>query len=200
VDAEAAANPGTARIFAADANGDDILDLVSVNVLVDSIGFHLGAGDGTFSDAQLYANVAPNVKVAQFEQINPDEDTFADLISVGSDSVYISHGVSPELAGGGFPFEPPVSMPYPGVKAEAVVAADFNGDGFADLAVADSQLDLLVLYLNVGSRRFAAETLVFHTRPDPREIQGADLDNDGCIDIVVRCDRGFTVFRNRACD
>ncbi|UCD17105.1 MAG: VCBS repeat-containing protein [Candidatus Zixiibacteriota bacterium] len=70
------------------------------------------------------------------------------------------------------------SAPY------AVVAADFDRDGDADLATANFSSNNISILLNHGNGAFAAHT-VYAVATGPLSVFAADLDNDGDADLVT---------------
>ncbi|HZU17502.1 MAG TPA: FG-GAP-like repeat-containing protein [Candidatus Dormibacteraeota bacterium] len=72
------------------------------------------------------------------------------------------------------PAEP---APYP------LTAADFNGDGILDLAVADYLADRIVIVL--GRPGDVWELKECHPVVRPVAVEAADLDGDGSIDLLV---------------
>ena len=66
----------------------------------------------------------------------------------------------------------------------SLAAGDFDGDGDADLAVADAGVDRVFLF--TGDERPAmAATYRFPSHAGPRDLDAADLDGDGDDDLVV---------------
>jgi VCBS repeat-containing protein len=84
----------------------------------------------------------------------------------------------------------------PGISARAIAAADFNGDGFDDLAVATASAQGLVLLANVVDPTNSARRML---SPTPQSLGGealgtdlavVDLDRDGDLDIVLAAAAG----------
>lgn len=71
----------------------------------------------------------------------------------------------------------------------AVTSADFDGDGSADIAVANSLSHDVSILLNNGSGGFEGQ-VTYDVVAYPAAICAADLDNDGDIDLAV-ANRGF---------
>jgi hypothetical protein len=82
------------------------------------------------------------------------------------------------------PFGPPVRIPLPpGFHPVAMAAADFNGDGIADIVVVGGRNELLLL---TGDRRggFRAGPPV-PAGSNPSSMAVADMNGDGHLDVVV---------------
>src|SRR6185437_9787817 len=74
---------------------------------------------------------------------------------------------------------------YPtGTAPWSVVAADLNGDGKPDLAVADEGSNTVSVLLNNGNGTFAAK-VDYPTGFSPSSVAEADLNGDGEPDLVV---------------
>lgn len=80
------------------------------------------------------------------------------------------------------------------------LVADFDGDGKIDLAVMDSRLETLTLFINKSTPGYIslAQQAVYATGDFPYSIAKADIDGDGKTDIVIPNLNGknFSVYRN----
>jgi hypothetical protein len=70
----------------------------------------------------------------------------------------------------------------PGAHASTLVAADFNNDGYADLAIRWARV--ICVYLGSGDGAFAPAGC-YATGPGAIGLLTADLDNDGNFDLLV---------------
>ncbi len=130
-------NVGSYPIFvtAADLNGDGKLDLVVTDQPepANNLQVVLGNGDGTFKPAVPYtAGFAPQwATVADFNGDGLQDIAVANIGSTGyTGNVVLLMGTG----GGAFKLG---SSPAAGANPYSVIAADFNGDGKPDLAVAN---------------------------------------------------------------
>lgn len=84
----------------------------------------------------------------------------------------------------------------PNVSARAVTAADLNGDGFDDLAVATESGQGLLVFGNVADPANASQRMLTTTpqalggEPLGNDIAAADIDRDGDVDLVVAAGAG----------
>jgi trimeric autotransporter adhesin len=124
-------------IAVADFNGDGIPDLAVTNNADNTVTVLLGKGDGTFaaSPSSSPAGLGPGpIVVGDF-----NGDGIADLaiMDIAEPYPYGPHAVTVLLGDGTGKFTPGATVTT-GDGAYFSVAADFNGDGNSDLAVADS--------------------------------------------------------------
>jgi hypothetical protein len=137
-----AAGNGTGSVAVGDFNSDGAPDIAAVNGVDNTLSVFFNQGDGTFAPQVTYSNTIDGfVPVTPF--LDPGgEVVAADFDGDGRDDVVVvqcsSQGRNGMLifrAGNGDgTFRVPVTYPivdYPGVP----VVADFNGDGFPDVAV-----------------------------------------------------------------
>jgi PKD repeat protein len=87
---------------------------------------------------------------------------------------------------------PPI--PYPvGTAPFGIAAADFNGDGFPDIAVTSASTNSVDILINNGNGTFAP-AVPYPANFGPRFLVLGDFNNDGRIDMAVTSfDRAFTI-------
>ena len=149
-------------------------------------------GDGTFhAGVTLYPQFIP-AKVATGSFHGSDSDIVVTGASVDEFLVYLGDG------GGGFPV---VKGPYTVASADAVVAADFNGDGHADLAISRFVYGDISLQLGNGDGTFNTAGIYSEGALDsaPDAVVSADFDGDGHPDLAVANvnDNSVAVLRDR---
>ncbi|HVC00041.1 MAG TPA: FG-GAP-like repeat-containing protein [Candidatus Dormibacteraeota bacterium] len=71
-----------------------------------------------------------------------------------------------------------------GVKPVAVVAADFNGDGYADLAVANQTDNTVSILTNNGTGSFTAGETI-QVPSSPVALVAGDFNGDGKLDLAI---------------
>jgi type II secretory pathway component GspD/PulD (secretin) len=88
----------------------------------------------------------------------------------------------------------PTCIQIPGVTSgstttaavpSGIVTADFNGDGFPDLAVADSANNRVLVYLGDGKGNFSTTPGSFPTGNKPVALVAQDFNNDGQPDLAI---------------
>lgn len=186
-------------VVAADLNGDGLPDLIvanngdsTVTVLINTTTpgsstvtfaapqqFATGSGPYALAVADINGDGLPDVIVA-----NENDNTVSILInSTPVDSPTASFVPQQTFATGGMPF--------------SVAAADLNGDGVVDLAVAnygDNTVSVLLNTTVVGSTTasFTAQQ-AFAAGNIPMAVNTVDLNGDGIPDLVVVNDGDNTV-------
>ncbi|MFL6231186.1 MAG: FG-GAP-like repeat-containing protein [Pyrinomonadaceae bacterium] len=170
------------QIVSQDFNGDAITDLATVNNFDSSVSVLVGNGDGTFRAAVTYsltggaATLSKSLVAADF-----NGDGRVDLAV----SNFLRHSVSVLTGKGDGTFNAAVEYidavsgnPY------SITAADFNGDGKADLAVGNNASVNVSVLLGRGDGTFQPE-VKYAAGSGPVWASAADLNADGRVDLVV---------------
>jgi hypothetical protein len=171
------------HIAAADFNNDGFIDLAVVNIGSNDVSILLNNGCGVFTEA-------PGSPVSMGLGILTSDIVAADFNGDGSIDLAVVNEVNNTvtilLNNGSDMFTPGPGSPFPaGTVPLSIVAADFNGDGFVDLAIADVGGTVSVL-LNNGSAMFSfAPGSPFPAGSAPFDLIAADFNGDGAIDIAV---------------
>jgi hypothetical protein len=197
-------------IAVADLDGDGDLDFVVVNTVANSIGIHLGAGDGTFTSQPAVATLAAPISPV-LGDIN--RDGALDVIVLSSQTGDLSR----HLGTGNGTFAAAVSIPVANGTSPGLESGDVNADGLLDLVFPRqppfSGFPFNQVLLGQANGTFIAPP------PPPggqpvlplmRSLDLTDADGDGDQDLVsvdalgsfyvLRGDRsgGFTVWVTRA--
>jgi hypothetical protein len=172
-----------------DLNGNGKIDLI-VSAYRMGLGVLFGNGDGTFQPPTYYPTGSDTLQgyvvVGDF-----NGDGIPDAVIPADSGIWLFTG----KGGGVFNQGVLTSItPYEATQGAHVVAADFNGDGHLDLAVAyrpvGEETGFMVLFGN-GNGTF--QTPVFYPGTDPICMVVADINGDGRPDLVVS---GPTIYIN----
>ena len=185
---------GAGSVVIADMNGDGKMDII--NAAGTSLAaVLLGNGDGTFQNAifsRLGFDWGRQVVVADFNRDGkPDiAVSFVNMFNNSSGSLVT-------LGNGDGTFQLPSSTDLP--PFGAMSAADFNGDGNADLVIVSAGTANLFLGNGDGTFRSA---LSFAVGTGPWSVVAADLTHDKAPDLVVTnsADNTISVLLNTGID
>jgi hypothetical protein len=176
-------------VASGDFNHDGILDLVVTNFSDNTVSVLLGKPDGTFASQQTYptGNSPMSIVVADF-----NGDGILDLAVLNANCIPSRLG---EDCGGGWislligrgdgTFQPGAnyavgSAGYP--PTPTLVAADFNGDGFPDLAVNNGADKTVSVLMNNGAGGLL-DQVVYAVPNGANSIALGDFNGDHKIDI-----------------
>ena len=184
-------------VAVADVNGDGKLDVIVGHYNntgnFSPVGVLLGNGDGTFQTAVTYDS--GGIKVFGLVVADLNGDGKADLVAasrfgttgLGTIGVLYGHGDGT--------FAAPVTYTTGGIYAQAVALADVNGDGHADLLVANqcpsvgicqqNNDSVVGVLLGNGDGTFQA-AVPYSTGGQPAYwVATGDFNGDGHLDLVI---------------
>ena len=179
---EVGANDSPRSIAIGDFNNDAIQDIAATNYSSSNVSIRLGDGSGGFASPAL-----PEVAVGPFPRSvavgDFNNDGNQDIATTGFALGYVSIRLGDGIGGFTSPAEPEVQVnkgPY------SIAVADFNGDGLADFATADSASVSVSIRLGDGSGGFTpAAVPSIEVDGSPRSIAIADFNNDGKQDFAT---------------
>jgi hypothetical protein len=173
-------------VSAADVNGDGAVDLISASFVEDQLLVFMNNGSGGFSTPNTILNTGTAPRVVVSADINGDGHV--DLLSADRNSNQLSLFVGD--GSGAFVVATPATIPI-GVQAEALIAADIDGNGQVDLISADSGSQQLSLFLNARSASFSPSiSLPIDSAAKPRFVIAGDINGDKNIDLISADDSG----------
>lgn len=165
------------RLAVGDLDLDGLTDMVATGP--STVGYYLRQPDGGFGNG---VRVSMGYTVRDAKVMDVDHDGVPDLVSSGTQTVSVLRNL------GDGSFSAPEHLPV-GLLNDYVAPGDYTGDGFVDLAIADSSNDSVILLANDGSGTFGVHG-TFPTGDNPRWIATLDLEGDGDLDLAVLTTRG----------
>jgi hypothetical protein len=169
-------------LIATDLNGDGKLDLVAANSPTlgsGSISALLGNGNGTFQSAlNTMVGTRPRYFAAgDFNRDGKQDLALTQTITDNNLRILVGNG------SGGFSSQATLSM---GAEAapRGVISADFNLDGYLDLAASSLEGDNASIFLGSGDGNFNTRK-VFAAGDASYLMTSADFDRDGLPDLAV---------------
>lgn len=186
-------------VATADVSGDGKLDVIvadqcdfSADCGTGLIGILVGNGDGTLQTVQNYTAGARATESVVVKDLNGDGKLDLVATSVCNDQSCSGGAVSVLLANGNGTFQGARSTSPGGVSTFSLVAADLNGDGKADLVVAN-QCDISTncnggtvgILLGNGDGTFLTPITYGSGGSDPLYLTAGDVNGDGKVDVLV---------------
>jgi len=166
------------RIVTADFNKDGHLDVAFCGL---SAVLLLGNGDGTFQVPGQIPQASGGPCIAADVNGDGNMDLLATGPNLGVLSVFLGRG------DGTFGSRTDYAVGVPGSVPIDLVAADFNGDGKLDVAVADVGMNLIAILQGNGDGTFQAQKII----PAPklmfgvRQLVAGDFTGDGKLDLAA---------------
>ncbi|MFN0107509.1 MAG: FG-GAP-like repeat-containing protein [Blastocatellia bacterium] len=180
-------------IKTADLNNDGRADLIATAGSSGATSVVLSSQNG-FASPQTYGFTFGGRDYRSAAVGDFNNDGKLDLATLGYNSFSSSAGaltVFPGTSPGVFNRDRGVDYAI-GDNPDSLVAADFNRDGFIDLASANIGSNDVSILFNKGRNSFGMEMRV-SAGLEPRSIVSADFDNDGNPDLAVANRNGATL-------
>jgi Ca2+-binding RTX toxin-like protein len=167
-------------VTSADVDGDGDADMLVANAFSDTVSVLKNNGDGTFAAKVDYATGDYPVSLTSADV---DGDGDADMLVANEES----YTVSVLLNIGDGTFAPKVDYTVGSdtdANPRSVICSDIDGDGDADMLVANAFSDTVSVLKNNGDGTFAAK-VDYATGCCPQSVTSADVDGDGDTDMMV---------------
>jgi|GEM_PF-2255554 len=173
---------GLRDVYCADLNGDNFVDLVTVNKDSNNISILLGDGTGSFYE-QAISPYAVGSKPVMVSVADFNNDDILDLAVVNNNHLFGGNNVSVLLGNGDGTFQTRQNYNV-GLKPESVFSADLNNNGNIDLVTANYNSNNISILLNNGNGTFAPAVNI-NVGSQPRYVFAADFNNNNNKDLAV---------------
>ncbi len=186
-------SPEAQWVDIADYNADAFADIAISNGYQNTVSILLGNGDGTLRPKTDYAAGGVAVQICSADL---DGDGAVDLAAanVAPSQISVLFGNGDGTFRAPVAYASPADLPQP----YSICAADFDGDGDADLAVGAYETTWraisLGVFMNNGDGTFQSPALYHSTRT--RRVIASDVDHDGDVDIVALHSEGIAIHLN----
>ena len=180
-----AAGTGGAYLVAVDVNGDGNLDLVTGNTLQNTVALLLGRRTGKFQAVQDY--MVPNgpAYLASFDFNRDGKPDLAVTQSTGGTVSVLINNTLPTPVHGSLNYLAPNTLPSGrGNMADGVVVADFNHDGYPDIAATYLEDNAVRVLSGTGRGNFSG-AVEYPVGKQPYSVAAGDLNSDGYADLVT---------------
>ncbi len=179
--------PAPVDVAIADLNADGNSDLVILQG-GDSLVVYLGKGDGTFRKGSSYS-LGAFIRYITVADFNRDGNIDV-AVSFGGGK---SGGINVLFGDGKGKLKKNATYKLGGQLA-GIAAADLNGDGVPDLAVAEYQNEAVAILINQGDGKFGKAVAYSTQGGGASNVAIADLNHDGIPDLAVSTELGLTGF------
>jgi hypothetical protein len=179
-------SPGTSvaaqAIVAGDFNGDGIPDAASLSVSPNRLAVFLGDSTGALKPGATY-NIGASPAAVVAADFNGDGKLDLAVADSGINGNSNAGSIVVLLGNGDGTFQTPARYTA-GASPVSLAAADFDGDGHLDLAVANAQSGSVSILLGIGDGTFGPSTQ-FLVEEGPYSLIAADFNLDGKPDLAI---------------
>lgn len=181
----AAGETGPAAIAVADFNEDGFADLVIADQTTDNVTLLLGNGDGTFAPAAgspIVVGTGPSGVIAADFSGDNHQDFAVTNFTDNTVSVFLGDGTGVFTPAAGSP----IALAAGETGPNALVAADFDGNGNLDLAIVNRTTNNVTVLLGNGNGTFTPATASpVAVGQGPVALAADDIDGDARPDLAV---------------
>jgi hypothetical protein len=175
-----AVGSGPSGAAVGDYNGDGRVDLAVSNFVDGTVSVLLRQAGGGFA-LEGGAPVSTGLGISAIAAGDFNHDGRLDLAVTNNNGAQVEVLLRNAQPTGGFSAQPPLAT---GTTPDGIAVADFNGDGLADLAVANRGTGTATILLQLVGGGFTPETSV-PVGSDALGIVAADFNGDGRPDLAV---------------
>ena len=166
-----------------DVDRDGRLDLAVTNNTATSVSVLPGVGDGSFA-ARTAVTVTTNPRAVASGDVDRNGKPDLVVADYGSAQASVLRSTTPFAQGIGFN-APSVKSLDVSAGPWSIVSGDFNGDGTADVAVAENGLQQVVVYRGDGSGGLSLDATLALPAAQPAMMVCADFDGNGTDDLAI---------------
>jgi len=168
-------------VASADFNGDNIPDLAIANSIGNSISVLIGNGDGSFITPQTLYSTGSSQHPYHVTTGDMDLDGNIDIVTAGTMGIVTFYG------NGDGTFAA-ADVYYFAQSALDVVVADFDHDGYLDIATSHTVIDSVGIHINNHDSTYT--THFVQVGNGSVSLALGNLDGDNWIDMLVGCSQG----------
>lgn len=180
-----ATGTGGSYLLAMDVNSDGNLDLVAGNTMQNTVALLIGRRNGNFQAVQDYMVPSGPAYVAPIDFNRDGKPDLAVTQATGGAVSVLINNTLPTPVHGSLNYAVPHTLTNGhGNMADSVAVADFNHDGFPDIAVAYLQDNAIRVLAGKGGGQFGA-AMEYPVGMQPYSVAAGDLNNDGYADLVA---------------
>ncbi|MHB1938239.1 MAG: FG-GAP-like repeat-containing protein [Acidobacteriaceae bacterium] len=176
---------GASYLLALDISGSGNLDLVTGNTLQHQVAVLMSGNYGNFQAPQYYTVPNGPAYVAGIDFNRDGKPDLAVTQSTGGAVSVLINNTLPTPTHGSLNFVPPHALSSGhGNMADSVAVADFNHDGYPDVAVSYLEDNAVRVLPGAGGGLFNTAS-EYAVGKQPYSVAAGDLNNDGYADLVT---------------